>query len=303
MTLIRTKSGLQNLHILKGVEMIVYTEGGEQKTFTKEEVLMGEGHPKSADIRFWRKMFTHHLPNKKVKILSVGSCNTLEQIALDISIGELENVCVAMDRDYSSFWGNHANHRKVVRTRTYSWENEIFQSEIVFRAFEKLVIEDFSEADTRKIIDDSRQTILNQLKHLFRADLVLVAANKSLFCRKQPASCFKHMKRPVAPPEIDCARMRARLRSQRVDIGSFNLVHRPSAAEIDTARDIFGKPLLVASIRVLQHLILKAGQKSMPNDYLEKFLVDAFFVWMAVNPEAEVTKFYADKISVILDAA
>lgn len=303
MTLTRTKSGLQNLHILKGVDLVVYTEGGEQKTFTKEEIIAGAGHQKSVDIRFWKKMFAHHLPGKEIKILSVGSCTTLNKIASDVSTGNLKNVCVAMDRDYSVFWRNHVEHRQVVRTRTYSWENELFQTDIVFRAFEQLVIDDFNEADTRKIISDARQTLLSQLRHLLRADLVLVAANKSLFCRKQPASCFKHMNRPLAPPEIDCARMKARLRDQRADIGSFNLVHRPSTAEIDTARDIYGKPLLVASIRILQHLILKSGQKLMPNDYLEKFLLEAFFVWIADNPEAEVAKSYADKISVILDAA
>ncbi|MBK0329537.1 hypothetical protein I5535_19935 [Rhodobacteraceae bacterium F11138] len=80
-------------------------------------------------------------------------------------------------------------------------------------------------------------------------------------------------------------------------------MHRPSAAKIDTARDIYGKPLLVASVKILQHLILKAGQKSMPNEYLEKFLLEAFFAWMADNPEAEIAMSYADKISVISDAA
>ncbi|WP_132466425.1 hypothetical protein [Rhodovulum marinum] len=208
-----------------------------------------------------------------------------------------------MDRDYSVFWGNHVEHQQIVRTRTYSWENELFQTDVIFRAFEQLVIDDFDEADTRNIIDDARHALLSQLKHLLRADLVLIAANKSLFCRKQPAACFKHAKRPLAPPEIDRARMKNRLRIQRADVGSFHLLHRPSSAEIDTARDIYGKPLLVASVRILQHLILKAGQKLMPNDYLEKFLLEAFFDWMADNPEAEVAKSYADKISVISDAA
>lgn len=303
MTLTRSKSGLQNLHILKGVDLIVYTEGGEHKAFTKEDILAGEGHQKSVDIRFWKRMFARYLPEKEVKILAVGSCNTLNQIASDISDGNLKSVCVAMDSDYSTFWGKNVEHRQVVRTRTYSWENELFQTDVVFRAFEKLVIDDFNEADTRKIIDDARHTLLNQLKHLLRADLVLVAANKSLFCRKQPASCFKHIMRPLAPPEIDCVRMKARLRNQRADIGKFNLVNRPSAAEIDTARDIFGKPLLIASIRILQYLILKAGQQPMPNDYLQRFLLEAFFVWMADNPQAEVAKSYAHKISVISDAA
>lgn len=65
MTLTRTNSGLQNLHILKGVDLIVYTEGGEQRTFTEEEILAGGGHQKSVDIRFWKRMFARFLPEKK----------------------------------------------------------------------------------------------------------------------------------------------------------------------------------------------------------------------------------------------
>ncbi|MBK0329532.1 hypothetical protein I5535_19910 [Rhodobacteraceae bacterium F11138] len=140
MTLTRTKSGLQNLHILKGVDLVVYTEGGEQRTFTKEEVLAGAGHQKSVDIRFWKQMFARFLPGKNVKFLSVGSCTSLNKIALDIAEGDLKNVCVAMDRDYSAFWGNRVEHRQIVRTRTYSWENELFQTDVVFRAFEQLVM-------------------------------------------------------------------------------------------------------------------------------------------------------------------
>lgn len=303
MTLTRTNSGLQNLHILKGVDLIVYTEGGDKKTFSKEEILAGEGHQKSVDIRFWKKVFACYLPDKKVKVLSVGSCNTLNQIALDISGADLRNVCVAMDRDYSVFWANTFEHQRVVRTRTYSWENELFQTDIIFRAFERLALEAIDEVEIRQLIDDARNILLGQLKHLLRADLVLVAANKSLFCRKKPASCFKHVRNQSSPPVIDSERMKARLRSQRAEIGPFNLVCRPGAASIDTARDIFGKPLLIASVRILQFLILRAKQKPIANDYLEKFLLETFFDWIANNPRTEIAKAYANKLSIISDAA
>ena len=303
MTLTRTKSGLQNMHILMGVEMIVYTEGGEGKTYTKEEVYAGEGHEISADIRFWKGMFAHYLPQKKVKLLAVGSCETLNKIALDISEFDLQNVCVAMDKDYSVFWGNYVEHQRVVRTRTYSWENEIFQTDIIFEAFRSLAIDNFKELETRIIIDDTRNILCGQLRHLLRADLVLVAANKSLFCRRKPESCFEPVDQHKAPPKIDCARMKRHLRSQKADIKGFRLINRPNAVGIDTVRDIFGKPLLIASIKILQHLIRIANQKSIPNDYLKKFLLQAFHSWIADNPETETAKFYAGKFSVIFDAA
>lgn len=303
MTLTRTKSGLQNLHILKHVDLVVYTEGGEHKTLSREEVFAGKGHEISSDIRFWKKLFSLFLPDKKVKILSVGSCNTLNQIALDIAMGDLRNICVAMDRDYSTFWRKYASHPQIIRTRTYSWENEIFQTDVILRAFEKVAIESLDEAETRRIIDGARSTLLCQLKHLLRADLILVAATKSLFNRKKPASCFKHVGGATGLPEIDRQRMKERLRSERAEIGSFRLVIRPSAASVDTARDIFGKPLFIAACRILQHLISTANQKSIPNEYLEKFLIDAFFDWIADNRGAGIAAHYEEKLSNIPYAA
>ena len=303
MTLTRTKSGLQNMHILMGVDLIVYTEGGEGETYTVEEIYAGKGFHKSADIRFWKGMFEHYLPQKKVKLLAVGSCETLNKIAADISEGNLQNVCVAMDKDYSLFWGNYVDHQRVVRTRTYSWENEIFQTDIILEAFKRVAIENFEELETRIFIDDTRNILCGQLKHLLRADLVLVAANKSLFCRQKPESCFEHVKQQEAPPKIDFARMKGHLRRQKADIKGFRLINRPNAVEIDTVRDIFGKPLLIASIRILQHLIRIAKQRSIHKDYLTKFLLEAFHSWIADNPETETAKFYADKFSGVFDAA
>ena len=97
--------------------------------------------------------------------------------------------------------------------------------------------------------------------------------------------------------------MKEQLRRKKAEIGWYKLKKRPSAAEIDISRDIFGKPLLIASIRILQYLIRRAGQKSIHNGDLQKGLLDAFHEWIAAYPETETAKYYADKFSVILDSA
>jgi hypothetical protein len=303
MTLTRTKSGLQNLHILKRVELIVYTEGGGSKTLTKEEVLEGGGHDKSDDIRFWSEMFSQLNSNLSVKLLAVGSCETLKQIASEITSGNLNNVCVVMDRDYSNFWDSVIMHNRVIYTRTYSWENELFQTDVILKAFENLALETFDPVATKELIDETRNSILRQIKHFMKADLVLVAANHSLFDRKSPASCFKHTKKSNRPPEIDQNRLRKLLKSKKSDIRGTRLIHRHNLSSIDVARDVYGKPLLVASVRILQYLLHEAGQKPIPNDYLEKFLLTAFFDWLQENPTSDIAMHYKHQLTQIDIAA
>ncbi|MGV0762310.1 DUF4435 domain-containing protein [Tistrella mobilis] len=302
MTLTRTKSGLKNLHILKGVDLIIYAEGGGQSTLTKEDVLNGTGYEHSADIRFWNKLFSKFLSDHSFKIIAVGSCNTLKEISEEIIREDLNNVCVVMDRDYSNFWGTVIDHNKIIYTRTYSWENELFHADIILNAFRKISINEPDEAKIREIIKDARCKILRQLRHLLKADLVLVAANSSLFCREKPASCFKFVRKQITPPEIDLVRMRQKLQEKRSDATGVRLINPPVAGKIDVSRDVFGKILLVASERILHHLILIEGQKSIPNEYLEKFLCDAFFDWIQEDPTTDVAAVYHKKIvSISLD--
>ncbi|MDU9003531.1 DUF4435 domain-containing protein [Sedimentitalea todarodis] len=284
MTLIRTKSGLQNLHILKGVDLVVYTEGGDRDALTKEEVLEGgRGYEKSVDIRFWRGIFGQFSNRGSIKFLAVGGCRTLEGIAKEISDGNLRSVCVAMDRDYSNFWGLSVQNCNVIYTRTYSWENELFNSEVILRAFRRLALDTFDPSEILTKIDAAKQSLISQFRHLVVADMILVAANSSLFDRKQPASCFKHVKRQDRMPEIDRSRLRSKVKAEKAKVSGFRLINPPRAESIDVARDVFGKPLLVAAVRILQLLISDANQKSLPNDYLEKFLLDAFFDWINDN--------------------
>lgn len=303
MTLTRTKSGLQNQHILKGADLIVYTEGGGQQALTKEEVLAGAGHEKSVDIRFWSNIFSQFRPDQSVKIMAVGSCTTLKKLALEITIGNLRNVCVAMDRDYSNFWGGNIQHPRVIQTRTYSWENELFQTDIIFRTFEKIALDAFEGPAVRQNIEDARVSLIGQMRHLLRADMILVASNKSLFCRDKPASCFKHVKRQTTPPEIDKSRLRGELHKRKSDLKGFRLLNRPNSVSLNVARDIFGKPLFVAAVRILQYLIIDADQESLKNDYLEKFLLDSFFEWVRDNPESDVAQDYNRKLTGITAAA
>ncbi|MEL7341062.1 MAG: hypothetical protein AAGM67_11285, partial [Bacteroidota bacterium] len=96
----RTERGLSNEHLFYGVEFIVYCEG--------ETV---EGESSSLDEVFWTAVFSNN--GRAVKCKSFGGKDALVALATKVSEGEIENVVVAMDRDYDHLTGNVIGHSKV----------------------------------------------------------------------------------------------------------------------------------------------------------------------------------------------
>ena len=300
MTLKRTPSGLKNLSIFKGVNLIVYTEGGDERTLSKAEVLEGQAYENSDDIKFWKQLFQMYLPNIEVKVLAVGNSNTLKEIASEIVAANISNVCVAMDRDYSNYWGEILQHRAIVYTRTYSWENELFQPDVILGAFKKAAIEQFDEAAVRQDIEREVKTILKELRHFLKADIVLVAAKSSFFCRntKKTGACFINTKKISNPLRVDNVRMRTLLQKKKKTIPGFRLIN--NNIEIDTGRDMYGKPLLFAARRILQVLISNANQPSLHNNYLDSFLLNSFFEWLGANYYSGISQTYSVALNNII---
>ena len=59
MSFTRTNSGLSNLALFHGVDLIVFTEGGEE-SYSYEDVLASKFNERSVDIKFWSGIFSKH---------------------------------------------------------------------------------------------------------------------------------------------------------------------------------------------------------------------------------------------------
>ncbi|WP_353340117.1 hypothetical protein [Pelagimonas sp. KU-00592-HH] len=136
---------------------------------------------------------------------------------------------------------------------------------------------------------------IKQLRPFYFADVVLVAANQSFFCRKQEGAFFVNVRRGTALPQIDLPRLRGHLSEKKSAVGGFRLTQRPT--NWDVARDVYGKPLLFAARKILQHLIAEAGQKPLANEYLHKFLLEAFGEWLDENPTSSITQEYSAQVN------
>ena len=121
MNFVRSSYGLSNLHVFKGVDFVVFTEGGDGGSLTLREACQGKHYKKSQDISFWRKMFLTFRPDLKIDYRALGGKPLVRHIAHKIACGEVKNVCVAMDCDHDRLFCIDIKHQNILYTRLYSW--------------------------------------------------------------------------------------------------------------------------------------------------------------------------------------
>lgn len=176
----RTPAGLSNQHLFYGVDLIIYLEGGEE-TFTKDQVYDGSFNDESLDEIFWKLLFAKLKVKEKVKFKPVGSKTTILQIADDIVSDKLKSVMVAMDSEFDQVEGKHLNHESVHYTFGYSWENDIWNIDIVVELIETLTAQNVDVDAIKENFDEFAKNIRIGVF----ADAYLFRDGKSFFPRKK----------------------------------------------------------------------------------------------------------------------
>lgn len=170
----RTERGLSNEHLFYDVEFIVYCEG--------ETV---EGESSSLDEVFWTAVFSNS--GRAVKCKSLGGKDALVAFAAKVLESEIENVVIAMDRDYDHLTGNVIDHRKVVYTYGYSWESDAIYAldfDLVIAAFVNLT----DPAPIRGEFQSYFKRQSSSLRRPFALDFKYIGCDTALFDRGKPLS-------------------------------------------------------------------------------------------------------------------
>lgn len=139
MSFTRTESGLSNLALFCNVDLIVYTEGG-QESFSFEDMVDGEFNSQSVDIKFWDSIFQKHGFNKTIQFRAIGSKSSLLKICKLIVANKIRNVIVTLDSDLDDFIGNKFTSPFILYTRGYSWENDVYHPDLVKEQIANLVL-------------------------------------------------------------------------------------------------------------------------------------------------------------------
>lgn len=133
----RTRSGLQNSHLFYDVDYVVYVEGG---TLSRKEQDSGN-HTGSLDVTFWKTLFEWFSGSTTYKFKARGSKTQLLPIADDVEAHDTPNIVVAMDRDFDFHTGRLRKHPRIIYTRGYSWENDVWDLDGLLRIIENVSVQ------------------------------------------------------------------------------------------------------------------------------------------------------------------
>lgn len=108
----RSNEGLANEHLFYDVEFVVYCEG----------VAARDGVA-TLDEAYWHRIFSLH--GRRVKCKSRGSKRELLDLADIVLSNQIDNLILAMDRDYDDPYLRRIEHPRILYTYGYSWESDV----------------------------------------------------------------------------------------------------------------------------------------------------------------------------------
>jgi len=171
MSFTRTKSGLSNLHLFYGSDLIVFTEGGTQ-TFTLEEIEEGMHSTSSVDIKFWKNIFDINGLEKKVSFRAVGSKTASKSICEKIVNGEIHNIVVAKDRDLDEYVDIIYTSPFILYTKGYSWENDVFIKDLTHEQIESMLLTAETPEEVNSIINKAFNDFKRIGKNLAKLEIM-----------------------------------------------------------------------------------------------------------------------------------
>ena len=130
MSFLRSNSGLSNLAIFRSVDVVIFTEGGENKAISDESEETSYRAP-TLDKVFWENILTSCKFRYSFALYSIGSKHNLNYIAQRIESEVVNNVIVAMDTDTDDLDNRKLSSPLILYTYGYSWENDVFDEEVI----------------------------------------------------------------------------------------------------------------------------------------------------------------------------
>jgi hypothetical protein len=301
MTFHRSPSGLTNLHLFIGTDVVIFVEGGQQ-SFTLDEVIDGSYSHSSVDLKFWQGMFSIFLRDgRKCQFRAIGSKPTLKSIAGLIINNQVFNVWVAMDRDHDYFHGELHIAPGILYTHGYSWENDVCNPEVIEEVFWTLVQIARGSVPVREEIEGLFAQISSQLRRAVYLDILIGFHGASLLPRDKPDSVYKligqHGKPSVNREYLSGLIGQLRKAYPRPII-------RPVAINLHVARDCVGKIIACFYCRVLQFLVKQyTNIGSIQKQIISNLMIEKFITYMNLHRDGNIYAHYAGQFAMISSGA
>jgi hypothetical protein len=157
--------------LFHGVEIIVFTEGGST-SYSFSEALKGKFNETSVDIKFWSGIFKTYGFEKTVEFRALGSKTATSKICDLLLNKKINNVLVVRDSDLDDFSNNKIISPFILYTKGYSWENDVYQKEIVKDQIESMLLTPTIKQEYVDVIEESYRRFDNQAFRLLKLEIL-----------------------------------------------------------------------------------------------------------------------------------
>ncbi len=268
MAFTRTSSGLKNLHLFYNVDLIVYTEGGT--SLSVEDVKARKFNSESIDSVFWNIIFSNYR-SELIKYKPIGSKSTVSKIAQEIIENNITTVYAVMDQEFDMVYETNFSHSNIVYTYGYSWENDVWNENVIFSIIETLSAKKIN----KNLILGLYNSFINHIKYFVAVDGHLFSKSDSYFPRPKG-----HMKLvncdPKKEPFLKTVELTKIIEEKEIDDTIIN--DFLDKKDICAKRNCYGH-LLGDFCKQLIHHILKIeyNLSGIKDEFIKRMAINLFF--------------------------
>lgn len=265
----RTPSGLKNQHLFHQVDYVVFVEGGT--SMNKADVYSGKYTKETEDVIFWKYVFENFVNGKKLKFKSVGSKTTIKEIAVDIIQNKVDTVLIAMDSEFDELFNSKIEHPNIYYTHGYSWENDIWNADLLKAVIEQLTALKIQNKD----VEENFEKFLKDLKFAVYADAYLFKKGGSFF-QRNGGYLFCVECNPADLPFVIKGIVDQRVLDKGLNKGT--IYSFGSKYSVSTLKFCFGHLLADYCCQVILHYVNKRHNlKSISKDFIYRIGLKNFF--------------------------
>lgn len=179
----RSYHGQSNQSAFSNTDLTAYTEGGK-KSYTIIQIENGQFSSTSVDIDFWKTILKIHGCEKKIHFKAIGSKTSGDEITERIISGKINNTLIFKDKDLDHYLEKYISHPKVIYTKGYSWENDVFTQKNIIDLINEYIFDDIP-IESKTKIENSFQNLekigfkLIRLEVIFRKHGIRFLTNVS----------------------------------------------------------------------------------------------------------------------------
>jgi hypothetical protein len=280
MSFTRTNSGLSNLARFYGVDLIAFTEGGNN-SFSISEVLRGSFNKASVDIKFWSGLFERYNIKKSIHFRALGSKTCSKDLREMISGGAVRNIIVTCDSDLDDYFETKINSPYVLYTYGYSWENDVWHPNFVMEQIKSFMFTQNLDAQHSEKFAEAYSALKSDAFRLLKLETIFRSSGVRLIT---DVNGERFLNNKVLP-KIKIDQVLKLIKEKKVGIQRPAVITKNIDIE-HTLRFCYGKLVEAFGMSMITFICKSnEGVKNIPKDIVVANMIDRFLNSKALESE------------------